>query len=139
MLSAEKSFAAVARTAEEKATWIADIAAAVAECQAGGSAQEEAAEAAPVWTPAMESCQLCAAKFNLLKNRRHHCRSCGRCVCAGCSPHTRERRVPSSAEKGAGPKEKLTRERVCVAVGDKVIKRRSPLNVLKYTSDRSCY
>jgi serine/threonine protein kinase len=32
-----------------------------------------------------EACQSCSTPFSLT-NRRHHCRQCGNCVCAGCSP-----------------------------------------------------
>ena len=39
------------------------------------------------WTPddAASACELCAAQFGIF-NRRHHCRKCGSCVCAACSP-----------------------------------------------------
>ena len=39
------------------------------------------------WQPNMScsECAVCAAKFNLLFRRRHHCRQCGTLVCDGCS------------------------------------------------------
>lgn len=39
------------------------------------------------WTPDSDAqtCELCRVSFTLLR-RRHHCRRCGRCVCAECSP-----------------------------------------------------
>ena len=42
----------------------------------------------PRWQPDNEvsSCPICGAQFSLLW-RRHHCRKCGRVVCASCSPH----------------------------------------------------
>ncbi|KAK8198648.1 hypothetical protein M8818_006515 [Zalaria obscura] len=42
----------------------------------------------PRWQPDDEtsSCSVCDAPFTFL-NRRHHCRRCGRLVCASCSPH----------------------------------------------------
>jgi hypothetical protein len=38
------------------------------------------------WQPDTPACSLCAADFGLSR-RRHHCRVCGVCVCAACSPH----------------------------------------------------
>ena len=42
----------------------------------------------PQWQPDNEvsSCPICGTQFSLLY-RRHHCRKCGRVVCASCSPH----------------------------------------------------
>ena len=42
----------------------------------------------PRWQPDDEvaSCPVCATDFSILY-RRHHCRKCGRVVCARCSPH----------------------------------------------------
>ncbi len=42
----------------------------------------------PRWQPDHEvsACPICGTQFSLLY-RRHHCRKCGRVVCAGCSPH----------------------------------------------------
>lgn len=39
------------------------------------------------WEPdeVSSSCRLCDAEFNVLLRRRHHCRICGRLVCADCS------------------------------------------------------
>ncbi len=43
---------------------------------------------APVWQTdkSTKQCQLCGIGFTLTR-RRHHCRVCGRLVCASCSPH----------------------------------------------------
>lgn len=40
----------------------------------------------PSWQPdsAVDSCFICTSQYNFL-NRRHHCRKCGRVVCASCS------------------------------------------------------
>jgi len=42
----------------------------------------------PAWLPDQASphCQICKTPFTT-KNRRHHCRNCGRLVCAKCSPN----------------------------------------------------
>lgn len=42
----------------------------------------------PKWQPddELSSCSICGTPFTFL-NRRHHCRRCGRLVCATCSPH----------------------------------------------------
>ncbi|KAJ5730893.1 uncharacterized protein N7483_005401 [Penicillium malachiteum] len=42
----------------------------------------------PRWQPDAEvtSCPICAVVFNFW-HRKHHCRKCGRVVCASCSPH----------------------------------------------------
>ena len=42
----------------------------------------------PVWQPDIEvsDCPICGHRFNFWY-RKHHCRKCGRVVCASCSPH----------------------------------------------------
>jgi len=42
----------------------------------------------PIWLPdeASPHCQICKTSFTQ-RNRRHHCRNCGRLVCAKCSPN----------------------------------------------------
>jgi len=42
----------------------------------------------PTWLPdsALDHCQICKTTFTT-KNRRHHCRNCGRLVCGKCSPN----------------------------------------------------
>lgn len=44
--------------------------------------------ALPPWQPDSEvtQCPICGAVFSFF-NRKHHCRKCGRVVCADCSPH----------------------------------------------------
>ncbi|KAJ6247588.1 faciogenital dysplasia protein [Anaeramoeba flamelloides] len=43
---------------------------------------------APVWVPdsVATNCGLCNKAFSMLK-RRHHCRSCGKCICGNCSKY----------------------------------------------------
>ncbi|KAF2748518.1 hypothetical protein M011DRAFT_400799, partial [Sporormia fimetaria CBS 119925] len=42
----------------------------------------------PRWQPDSEvdACPVCERQFSFFY-RRHHCRKCGRVVCANCSPH----------------------------------------------------
>ena len=40
-------------------------------------------------------CAVCSSQFNFLLRRRHHCRSCGKCVCDSCS--TTRRPVPGTS------------------------------------------
>ncbi|CAK9039383.1 unnamed protein product [Durusdinium trenchii] len=47
----------------------------------------------PKWTDS-DRCQLCKANFWLLM-RKHHCRKCGRCICAACSPMEGWRPLPA--------------------------------------------
>lgn len=48
--------------------------------------------AKPVWEPDLPNCSLCGNAFGIFR-RRHHCRNCGRCVCATCNCH--KWRLPS--------------------------------------------
>ena len=52
-------------------------------------ADASSAGAAPPSEPDGPECTACNMKFDH-KNRRHHCRSCGRCVCQFCSPESIE-------------------------------------------------
>eukprot|EP00055_Hartaetosiga_balthica_P015156 m.87841 g.87841 ORF g.87841 m.87841 type:complete len:384 (-) comp8791_c6_seq1:154-1305(-) len=47
-------------------------------------------EMAPVWTPDsnVSMCQTCFQEFSFVRRRRHHCRACGKVICAGCSSNT---------------------------------------------------
>ncbi|KAE8444604.1 hypothetical protein EG329_014435 [Mollisiaceae sp. DMI_Dod_QoI] len=42
----------------------------------------------PRWEPDFEvtTCPICSSMFSMF-NRKHHCRKCGKVVCAACSPH----------------------------------------------------
>eukprot|EP00051_Salpingoeca_urceolata_P034938 m.27358 g.27358 ORF g.27358 m.27358 type:complete len:272 (+) comp8527_c0_seq1:128-943(+) len=46
------------------------------------------------WTPDHQAplCEMCNTKFSVVK-RRHHCRRCGRCVCASCAPRDNARPI----------------------------------------------
>ena len=63
------------------------------------------------WTPDEEApvCQLCRVGFDLF-TRRHHCRKCGRCVCAGCSPPSCMAPLP---ELGPGSPSKVRHCKLC--------------------------
>jgi len=45
------------------------------------------------WSTNLPYCAYCNVTFSLL-NRRHHCRKCGNCVCAACSPFRLQLRAP---------------------------------------------
>lgn len=47
---------------------------------------------APTWAADSAECMLCAKAFTLMF-RRHHCRRCGRCVCANCAPRMNTRPI----------------------------------------------
>lgn len=49
----------------------------------------------PPWFPdrAIARCQMCAKSFGVLR-RKHHCRRCGRCVCATCAPSRCTKALP---------------------------------------------
>ncbi|XP_077495973.1 uncharacterized protein LOC144106898 isoform X2 [Amblyomma americanum] len=52
------------------------------------SSSSELGREAPVWIPdqRVTMCQLCTSGFTFT-HRRHHCRACGKVVCAACSSH----------------------------------------------------
>ena len=57
---------------------------------------------APVWVNDndVKRCQICHNRFGFsFISSRHHCRSCGRCICASCS--TKKHVLKYCAEKGA--------------------------------------
>jgi len=49
--------------------------------------QKKALRLPPRWDPDNKAtnCAICDSKFNVLTNRKHHCRMCGKCVCSNCS------------------------------------------------------
>jgi tetratricopeptide (TPR) repeat protein len=55
----------------------------------------------PLWVPDKDApaCNVCSARFSLLR-RRHHCRMCGQVVCAACSSHPRGKRICSACRDG---------------------------------------
>ncbi|KAH8071698.1 hypothetical protein JL721_4199 [Aureococcus anophagefferens] len=92
-----KSFVAVAEDARERDAWLASIAGA-----AGADMDAESDALAPVWVEDKnaDACGLCDAKFTMFF-RRHHCRKCGRLVCAGAataSPGTEDRACDDCAK-----------------------------------------
>jgi len=69
------------------------------------------------WAPNSQNCALCSTAFNLFV-RRHHCRSCGQCICAKCSPF----RVALESRV-----QRPTQQRRCFSAGD-IYKTREHLN-----------
>jgi len=107
-----KSFPVYAGTANEKHEWIAHIRRCIAvRCAPPltmpGCAQEllaksgktAATDHAAVWIPddLAKLCMLCEKTHFSVVQRRHHCRNCGKVVCANCS--NRRVLVPSLVDK----------------------------------------
>eukprot|EP00026_Physarum_polycephalum_P004104 Phypoly_transcript_04121.p1 GENE.Phypoly_transcript_04121~~Phypoly_transcript_04121.p1 ORF type:complete len:678 (+),score=110.34 Phypoly_transcript_04121:137-2170(+) len=113
----EKSFTVFAATPEEKRSWYssfesafsninhepspspparfskhfsyANLLASTNTSQRPLTPNTEESESAPVWVPDSdaERCMHCSVKFTAFK-RRHHCRKCGKVVCAKCSNYS---------------------------------------------------
>lgn len=86
VLTPDKSFACVATTENEKMEWYTDLQNAVAATRKERGLEGMPDDLAPVWVTnsSTTACVICNAGFTVLK-RRHHCRRCGKCVCAKCS------------------------------------------------------
>jgi len=97
IISAEKSFIAVATNADHKSEWVQLVSAAIKMAQhmtqlgVEGGTTAQAKPAAASFQPDYEArnCTLCHSRFTLTY-RRHHCRQCGRVVCQVCSNFKRE-------------------------------------------------
>ncbi|BFU18531.1 Rho guanine nucleotide exchange factor, putative [Entamoeba histolytica HM-1:IMSS-B] len=83
----QKSVVVYAETFDEKKEWVMDLNKAFTG-ERKYEFEEELSdnEAAPTWIPDdnVLDCMNCHSKFTLL-NRRHHCRKCGRVLCAECT------------------------------------------------------
>ncbi|KAI3653520.1 hypothetical protein MP228_001467 [Amoeboaphelidium protococcarum] len=100
IISSEKSFAVLCRSEKDKSEWMSAISDAIDKYQSNISTlkkldskenelnedDQQSVYKAPVWVPdnAVISCMQCEKDFSW-KIRRHHCRSCGRVICADCS------------------------------------------------------
>ena len=90
--SSKKSFVVSAETPSEKFDWLVDISNAEKELASKNLSLKKETSAkeaeAPVWQPdkSAKQCTICGTDFTAF-TRRHHCRSCGRLVCANCSTH----------------------------------------------------
>mmetsp|Transcript_26802 Transcript_26802/g.32484 ORF Transcript_26802/g.32484 Transcript_26802/m.32484 type:complete len:244 (-) Transcript_26802:317-1048(-) len=78
--SRQKSFKVFAVSSEEKITWMQKLQ------QRTSNTETEETGIAPLWVSDSEvkTCQLCESIFTTFF-RRHHCRSCGKCICSSCS------------------------------------------------------
>jgi len=84
-----KSFTVYAESVEQKQEWMSILEKTISEHKANlmatGNVVEDRSSAA-VWIPddAINDCMGCEKEFSLIK-RKHHCRRCGKVVCAECS------------------------------------------------------
>ncbi|KAI0984132.1 hypothetical protein GJ496_004282 [Pomphorhynchus laevis] len=91
VFSPKKSFTLMAISQREKQDWITHLEKCIMYCNGGflpqlGSEEVDPNVRAPVWIRdnSATGCMCCNKKFTVVI-RRHHCRSCGRVVCANCS------------------------------------------------------
>ncbi|ELP85423.1 FYVE, RhoGEF and PH domain containing protein, putative [Entamoeba invadens IP1] len=102
--NAERSFVVFCKSKEEKEKWVKNIQDQITNSKTTlGNEAKGANFIRPVFVPDSESpeCALCKSKFSFV-NRRHHCRKCGKCICAECS----KGRMPINEGN-------TTQERVC--------------------------
>ncbi|EAX99819.1 FYVE zinc finger family protein [Trichomonas vaginalis G3] len=81
----KKSFVLQFNSPEELASWEMALKKAIENAKAAVDSQETYREA-PIWISdtAADKCMECSKPFNALTRRRHHCRVCGRVLCAEC-------------------------------------------------------
>ncbi|KAH9363544.1 hypothetical protein HPB48_005923 [Haemaphysalis longicornis] len=93
----KRSFILSASSPEEREEWISALNTAIQDNihrkssfheGSQSSSSSELGREAPVWIPdqRVTMCQLCTSGFTFT-HRRHHCRACGKVVCAACSAH----------------------------------------------------
>ncbi|KAH6922769.1 hypothetical protein HPB50_018982 [Hyalomma asiaticum] len=93
----KRSFILCASSPEEREEWISALTKAIEDNihrkssfheGSQSSTSSELGREAPVWIPdqRVTMCQLCTSGFTFT-HRRHHCRACGKVVCATCSSH----------------------------------------------------
>eukprot|EP00727_Mastigamoeba_balamuthi_P000641 m51a1_g10574 putative tkl protein kinase (674) ;mRNA; r:55931-59252 len=105
VISKQKSFTVLAESLDEQHAWCSAFALATGETPVSLAmyrAPPGRSSEAPVWIPdkCSKVCMKCGDPFTLVR-RRHHCRNCGKVLCAGCSawravlehidPHARQR------------------------------------------------
>jgi len=115
VLSAEKSFAVLAESMQERDQWVLDIRQTQKTYREEKGIQELSKDgvgvAAPIWDQdsGRSECSVCHQGFSMLKRRKHHCRKCGSVVCDRCSGNrlvlpnihkTNKQRVCNSCVKG---------------------------------------
>jgi hypothetical protein len=91
ILSIQKSFIMQAQSSEDKSDWMTALQQARDSKNRISVDSDEKfnEEVAPLWEPneASKFCSVCVEEFSLLR-RRHHCRKCGKLVCAECSENS---------------------------------------------------
>lgn len=83
----KKSFVLQFQNQEELESWSASLKQAIDNAKSALGKIKKYHEA-PIWISdsAAENCMECQKPFNALTRRRHHCRLCGRVLCADCVP-----------------------------------------------------
>lgn len=146
LMSKEISFVVMAEDEKSKQEWLADITEVLDDqskkrktLSIRNTMDDPASPTSPVASPAPlwqqdsfdSMCSVCSEPFSVSK-RRHHCRFCGKLVCAACSPiriaalnfKTKQRACDGCAEqygRGFGPKETLSSRAREEAEDDQVV------------------
>ena len=90
---AEKSFVVCTFTRREKLAWVQTLKEAAERRRQKNSnvlaSDKERRKTAPVWEIDTKACSVCDVTFGW-RLWRHHCRTCGRCVCTNCATEDKD-------------------------------------------------
>ena len=85
----KKSFVLQFANTEERDSWYNAMKQAIENAQSTYEGELDNIEHAPIWyaDSSQKECMECKKPFNPITRRRHHCRICGRVLCADCVPN----------------------------------------------------